>query len=710
MAIVNKIRERSGIAVAVIAIALLLFIVGGDIFSGRNSSLFGGNDNKVGEIAGKSIDYQQFAGLVEDQKQQYEMSTGRAANELELAQIRDQVWEKLIFENVYQEEFEKLGLSVTPDELRELIQGSRNMHPYVRQQFSDENGNFNKASHDQFINSAANNSMPEAQKAVWENFKKELILLRLREKYGKLVNATTYVTALEAKNEYLAQNEKASGKYLYVPFYSIQDTTVKVTDSQISDYYSSHKDEFNGYDSRSIEYVAFQVVPTKEDSAALNDDIRQLAKGLAAAPDPQAYANQNSDIRSPYLKSRNELSDAVKESLATAIQGSIIGPFKEGNVYTIHKYDGVATDSLYTVRASHILFSAPKEAPDSVRTQAKNRALEVLKQIREGADFETMARQNGQDGTAQSGGDLGSFQNNGSMVKPFETAIFGFSGTGLLPNLVETDFGYHIVKVTEPKSNQKYKLATVSKELHVGEATSNEIYQNAENLRTSVKDIKSFNEAVKKDNSLVLLTAERVAPQATAINTIQNAREIVRWAFDRNTDVGEVSDRVFMIGDTYVIAAVKAASDKDKPKAEDFKDLITYRVRNDLKGEKILAKLGDGKGEFEQVSAKYGAGALVEEADEINFFSGMLNSAGIDPVGLGVLFGQKAGKRSKPFKGETGVFIMETKAKTAAPQIADYSLYKEQVMLRLGNGQPGYMAEQLIREKADIVDNRSKIF
>ncbi len=708
MAIVNKIRERSGIAVAVIAVALLLFIVGGDIFSGR-SSLFG-DSNKVGEIAGHQIDAQQFAGLVDAQKTQYEMSTGRSANEQELAQIREQVWEKLIFENAYLGEFEKLGLTVTNEELRELIQGTKNMHPYVRQFFSDQSGAFNEAQHKEFINAAANNTLQEGQKSVWENFKKELLQVRLREKYQNLINATTYVTALEAKNEYVAQNEKADAKYLYVPFYSIQDTTVKVSDSQISDYYSAHKDEYQGYDSRSIEYVTFQVVPTKEDSAALNDEIRNLAKGLAAAQDPQAYANQNSDIRTPYLKSYSELSDVVKQSISTAIQGAIIGPFKEGNVYTIHKYEGTSTDSLYTVRASHILFRADKAAPDSVKAKAKESALAVLKQVKEGGDFATLARQYGQDGSAQQGGDLGPFQNNGQMDKTFQDATFAFSGTGVLPNLVETDFGFHIIKVTEPKSNLKYKLATVSKELSVGEASSTEVYQKADNLRASVKNLKEFTEAVKKDNSLALLTAERIAPQATSINTIQNAREIVRWAFDKNTEVGDVSETVFTIGDTYVIAAVKAASDKEDPKAEDFKDQITYKVRNDLKAEKILAKLGDGKGDLTAVANKYGAGALVEEVADINFFSGMLNSAGIDPIALGVVFGQKAGKRSKPLKGESGVFIIETLKKTAAPQIADYSIYKDQVLQRVGGGQAGFIAEQILRDKANIEDNRAKLF
>jgi peptidyl-prolyl cis-trans isomerase D len=710
MAIVNKIRERSGIAVAVIAVALLLFIVGGDIFSNNSTGLFGSSDNKLGEINGTQIDYQEFNNLVEAQKLQFQNSTGRTPSDQDISQMREQIWEKLIFENVYLEEFEKLGITVSDDELRELVQGTKNMHPYVKQQFSDQAGNFNQAQHAEFIRAYTSGSMPEAQKAMWNNFKRELIQVRLREKYSNLLNKASFITQSEIKADYVAQAEKASGKWLYVPFYSVQDSTIKVEDSEIKDYYSKHKDEFTPFDSRSLTYISFPLIPTKADSAALNVEIRNLAKGLAAATDAQVYASANTDIRTPNLKAASELSAEVKDALSKTIVGALVGPFKEGNTYSIHKYEGTTTDSLFTVRASHILIRADSTMSDSLRAAARKNAEDVLGQAKAGGDFAALARQFGTDGTAQQGGDLGSFQNNGAMVKPFENAIFAFSGTGILPSLVTTDFGYHIVKVTEAKSNIKYKLATISKELQVGEASSNEVYQKADNLRASAKTLKGLEEAAKKDNSLILLNADNVVPQATNVNTIQNARELVLWAYGKDAEEGSVADRVFVLGDNYVVAALKTSSNKDEPEAMDFKEQILVKVRNSKKGETILAKLGDGKGDLTAISKKYGAGALVEEIKEVNFFSGMLNSAGFDPIALGKLFGQKAGTRSKPFVGESGVFIMETTQKIAAPAIADYSMYKEQLKQRIGFGRNGYVGEQIIRDNAKIMDNRAKMF
>src|SRR5690606_3713577 len=132
--------------------------------------------------------------------------------------------------------------------------------------------------------------------------------------------------------------EKASGKYLYVPFYSMADSTVKISDSEIKSYYSKNTDEFNPYDSRSLVYVTFSLLPTREDSVALMNDLRELAKGMAAAEDPVAYANEHSDVRTSGVREAAEISPELKEALNNTIEGGLVGPFKEGTSYAIHKY------------------------------------------------------------------------------------------------------------------------------------------------------------------------------------------------------------------------------------------------------------------------------------------------------------------------------------------------------------------------------------
>lgn len=712
MALINKIRERSGIAVAVIAIALILFIVGGDLFygNGGGGGLFGGNKNKIGEIAGTSIDAQAFQAKLDVARTNYEQQAGRALQEQEVQQLRNQVWEQMIFDIAYKEEFEKLGLKVTPDELREMIQGTKNLSPMIKQQFTDpQTGQYDRNRHIEFINAAAGNQLPAPQKMAWDQIKESAMQQRLLEKYNALLSSSTFVTTAEAKKEYEGQVTKADAKYLYVPYFSVNDTTIKVTDSQLSDYLSKHSKEYVGYDSRSFDYVVYQVAATKEDSAALYEDIKSFAKGLASAADPQAYASANSEVRYPYERSASELSGDLKTALATAIPGAVIGPFKEGSVYSIHKFEGTTTDTAYSVRASHILIPFAAGSPDSVKAVARAQAQALLDQLKQGADFATLARTNSQDGSAQQGGDLGFFK-QGRMVKPFNDAVFGLSGTGLVPNLVETEFGYHIIKVTEPKSNLKYKVASISRELQASEATRNAIYQKAETLRSSVDSDKEFEEAIKKDPKLVMLKAEKVFPDAAAFNTIQNAREIVLWAFNDDTKVGSVSNRVFEIGDNFIVAAVKSKSEKDSPKVDDFRDALTAKVRNEIKAEQITKKLAGATGTLEQIAQKYGAGAIVEAANQISFATGLLTTPGVDPIAIGKIFSLSAGKRSKPFVGENGVFIVETTALTPAPAIADYSQYKTQVSQRAGGFGASYLANQAIRDNANIKDNRAKFF
>lgn len=703
MSIISTIREKSGIAIGVIAVSMIMFIVGGDLLSGNNA-LFGGSSQKIGEIAGNTVMYQDFNKRVEDSRTNYQAQTGRAAGDQETAQIREQAWNQLIGEYAVSKEYDALGIEVSNEELADMVQGV-NIHPLVRQQFTDpQTGQFDKNQIVQFLKSLR----PGTPQAVqWQAFEKGLADQRKQEKYFNLLRLTSYVTTAEAKRDYEAQTAKADVRYLYMPFAAIPDSTVKVEDSQLEDYLAKHKDQYKGATTRSMQYVIFPVIPTKEDSAAFKNQLTELAKNLAKAPNDSAFAALNSDTPSPYLMSPQQMPEQLKEAVKTFNVGGVYGPYREGNVYSIYKYDGTKSDTVYTVRASHILIR-PNGTTPAAKDSARQRAQNILNQIKAGSNFEAMAATNGSDGTAQQGGDLGYFKNNGQMVKPFETAVFAFNGTGLLPNLVETDYGYHVIKVTEPKSNLIYKIAAINKEIVPSEATRDEAYRKADAFAGEVKTLEQFEEALKKDKSLAALRAERVPETATNLNTLQNARELIRWAFEDKTEVGDVS-QVHEVDERYVVAVVTNATDKGDVKAGDFRDELTAKVRNELKGQQILKKLEGTNGTLEQMAQKYGAGALVEKADGITLASGLLNTAGADPVALGRAFGQKPGQKSKPFVGEGGVFVVETVAQTPAPQIADYTQYKTTGQQQAAQ-RASYYAGEAIKDAAKITDNRARFY
>ena len=705
MALITKIREKSGIAAAAIAISLIFFLIGGDIFSG-NSRFFGGSSDVVGEIGGEKINFKDFQKKVEDATQNYTQQSGRSPGEQETSQMRDQVWNQYILDLAYGKEYDALGLSVSSKELVDMVQGE-NIHPSVRQQFTNpQTGQFDKTYVIQFLKNFK--TMPVAQQQAWASFEKSLAQDRLRTKYENLIKMSTYTTNAEAQKEYSAQTAKVDAHYLYVPFYSVADSTVKVTDSQLEDYLGKHKDAFIGQNTRSIQYVTFPVIPSKQDTASFYNDIKRLAKELAITKNDSAFAMMNSDVKTPYYVTMAEIPESVKGSLGSMTPGGIYGPFKNGMSYSIYKYGGIQKDSLFTVRASHILIQAAKAAPDSVKAAARKRAEGILAQIRGGASFEAMAQQFGTDGTAQQGGDLGYFKNNGSMVKPFENAIFGFSGTGLLANIVETDFGFHIVKVTEAKTNTRYKLAAVNRTIAPSQATMDEVLRKADAFATENDTKDKFEASLKKDRTLLMLRGDKIPEGAAGFNNLQNARDIVRWAFNSDTKIGSIST-VFQNENQYIVALETGSTDKDKVKIDDFRDELTAKVRGEMKAEIITKKLSGITGTLEQMAQKYGAGALVETVTDLTLAQGVLTSAGADPTALGKAFGLKIGQKSKPFKGEAGVFVMETTKSTPAPAMADLTMYKNSSKMMAAQ-RASYYINEAIKENAKVVDNRAKFY
>jgi len=700
MALITKIRERSGLAVGIIAVSLILFIVGGDLLGGQ-STLFGGNNQKVGEIAGQDIEYQDFNLKVDELRAQFEQQAGRAPAEQDMTQIREQAWNQFLFDIAYQKEFDKLGLKVSPEELVDMVQGS-NISPQVRQAFTNpQTGVFDKNQIINYLKGLRN--LPPQQQAAWANFEKNLSQDRMREKYENMLRVSVFATTAEAQKEYQAQTGKADVKFLFVPYYAINDTTVKVSDSQLSGYLSKHKDEYPGADTRSLQYVTFSVAPSKEDSASLYTEIKTLARGLGAAQSDSSFAQINSDVRVPLYMTLGEMPEQLQQSVNTFSPGGIYGPFREGSTYFIYKYGGTKRDTSFTVRASHILI---RSGTDSL--QAEQKANDLLKQIQGGASFEALAQANSADGSAQNGGDLGYFKNNGQMVKPFEKPVFDFNGEGLLPRVVKTDFGYHIIKITEPKTNLLYRIAGIGKAITPSQVTRDEGLRKADQFASEARTKAEFEAKVKEDKSMVMATAERIPEGANNINALTEARQLVRWAFDDKQDVGDVSEP-FEVGDQYVVAALTGKTEKNNVKAEDYKQELTAKIRNNLKAEQIIAKLGSNSGSLEAIAQKYGAGALVETATDISLATGFLRSAGVDPTALGTAFGLKPGKRSKPFAGEAGVLIMETTKLTPAGTVADYAQYKNLIQQNTVSRTSFYINEA-IKEASKVEDRRAKFF
>ncbi|MFD2246688.1 peptidylprolyl isomerase [Pontibacter ruber] len=703
MALINKIREKSGWAVGLIAAGLGLFIVGGDLVGG-NSKLFGNDATIVGEIAGEEVDYQEFDAIFQQVKANYEGQIGRAANEGELAMVREQAWNQLIFKIALQKEYDRLGLEVTEEELADMVQGN-NIHPSVKQAFTNpQTGEFDRNQVVQYLQNL-DQMGPEAR-PMWTNFEQSLFADRLQAKYANLLAKSVYVTNAEAKDYYNAQNASANLKLLYVPYFSIADSAVKVTDDQLKDYYNRNKELYKVEEGRSIEYVTIPVSASTEDKTYIEQEVKTLTQQFAQATNDSAFVNTNSDVpfNGTYLTA-GELPEQLRNSLPLE-KGKVYGPFTQGQTLSVFKVVDAKEGAASTVRASHILIKPENDTPEA-KAAALAKANDVLAQIKKGADFAQMAAQYGTDGTASVGGDLGYFS-EGKMVPAFEKAVFGASSVGLLPNPVETEYGYHIIKITAPKTKQTYKIAAVQRNIEASETTRDAAYAVADELSGTSGSLEEFRSNVAKNKSLAKEEAANIGKNNILVNNLNNARELVRWAYSKDTEIGDVSP-VFEIEDQFVVATLTGSREKGYAKVEDIKEELTAAVRNEVKAKQIIAKLENAKGSLDEIAAKYGPDALIRTADNTSFGSGIIAGVGVEPVAVGKAFGLKPGGRTGAFEGQGGVVMLELVQLNKAPETKDLAAVKQQLSTaRTTRAQSN--AFEAIKEKANITDNRVKFF
>ncbi|MBD2769186.1 SurA N-terminal domain-containing protein [Hymenobacter sp. BT664] len=707
MALINTIREKSGVAVGLVAVGMLLFIVGGDLVGGKNR-LFNRNDQVVGEVAGEKVELNDYNNALEQAKQAFAAQQQRQPDDQAMGYLRDQAWNQTLYRLAFKPEWEKLGLTVSDDELVDMVQGD-NINPGIKQAFTDKaTGQFDKARLIEYLKNL--DKLPPENQAAWHNFEANLPAERLANKYNALLKNSVYVTTAEAKRYDANQNTKATVKYLYVPYSTISDSAVKVTDAQLQAYLDKNQGKYKVEEGRSVEYISVPVVASKEDSAAVKSSIAELATQFASAPVDSLFVMQNSE--QPYNKafrSPADLPEELRKQLPLT-QGKVYGPYAEAGTYSLYKVTGVGTGKQSAARASHILIKAEGPTPEA-KAAAKAKAQDILKKIKGGADFAALARQFGTDGTKDQGGDLGWF-GQGRMVPEFEKAIFSATAPGLLPNVVETSFGYHVIKITAAPTKQTYQVAEVKKTIAPSDATRDVAYAKAQQLKGEATDLESFRKLVTKDKTLVKQEAKNLDRGARSVNNLQNARDLVRWAFGFNqngneTKVGDISE-VYEMGDQYVIAALTDQRPKGVATVASLRPELSALVRNEEKAKQIIAKLPKA-GSLEEMAAKYGSTAQVGTAPGVVLGQGSIPNVGFEPLAVGKAYALKPGQKSAPIQGEQGVLVVELVNVAPAAPTANLKAVQQQLAQQRAQQQDGKIYEA-IKAHANVKDNRTKFF
>ncbi|MBC6365490.1 peptidylprolyl isomerase [Algoriphagus sp. AK58] len=702
MALIKQIRQRTGLAIGVIAGGLILFLLGGDLLS-PNSTLLNTNKNIVGEIAGEEITLEEFAQKVEEFKISFQQRTGRVPSEPEMVSVREQAWQAMIVERVFDEEYEKLGLKVSNEELIDMVQG-KNIVPELRAQLTNpQTGQFDKTQLISFLQSLE--TADPAQQAAWAQQEKLFVQARNRVKYDNLLATSEYATTAEAKLEHKSANTVAEASVLFVPYYVIPDGEVTIQDSELSAYLSKNQEKFKVGNSANLEYVSFSILPSGEDSAAVISRITELTEGLKTSDNDSAFVSQNSELQFPYATygPGDQLPASLTTNVTSFTKGETYGPFVTANSsYVTYKisdqYEGAPK-----MRASHILFST-EGMDDAGKASVKEQAESVLADIKANGNFAAAARQYGQDGTAQNGGDLGWFA-KADFVEPFANAVYAAKSTGLLPNLVETEYGYHIIEVTEMPNSTYTKVAALELELVASDVTRNDAFRNADSFAAESGNRNEFTENAT-DKGYRILQANNVDAASRNINNITNAREVVIWAFG-DASVGEVSP-VFELDNSYVIATLVSRKEEGQAKLEDVKDQVKQLVMNDKKAAMIQEKLA-GKTTLEEMKAVF-PDASLNDVPGLRLSTSVIPGIGFAPKAIGSIFGLKSnGQITKPVQEDIGVVVGRLNTLTPATEIGDYTSYQAQLS-QAASQRMAYQIMMALQELANVKDYRYKYF
>lgn len=671
MAVLENIRKRTTVLILIIGLALFAFVISG-VFTSSN---FGGEKvgSSVAVINGEDISIDEF-------RREVEVASNRVGPTASSMQVVNQVWENKVRKTILGEQFEDLGIGIEQDQIVDFL---RTTGYAQNPQFQDQNGQFDANMFKQTVADWKVNN--PAQYEAWLQTEDEIVQLAKEQTYFNMVRAGVGATLKEGELDYKLANEKMDIKYVRVPYTSIADSTISVSKSEIADYVSKHKEEYKQDPARDLQYVYFQEKPSEADQTAIKDEITKLLddtieynsqtdrndtiRGFRNTKDVTAFLDRYSDTKfDTIFKAKKNLPSSVADTLMSLNVGQIYGPYKDGDSYKISKM--IARKPNGSVKASHILLAytgATRANPDVTRTkeEAEAKAKELLREAKKsGVVFSTLARDNSDGPSAPNGGDLGYFQ-RGVMVPAFND--FAFENSEGSIGMVETDFGFHVIKIDDKED--VVQIATVSREIVASEETINTLFTSATKFEMETTDDESAFSTLAKKDEYVVRPVNKIKALDENLPGLTNQRNIVQWAFNGDTKVGDV--KRFNINNGYAVVQLTGSYAEGVMSAEDASVLVLPIIRKERKAAQIIAA---NKGKDMSTIASDN-GVSISNASALTVKSPTIPGAGSEPVVVGTAYGMNAGATSGLIQGNTGVFKIEIVKKTEAPKLDNYSVY-----------------------------------
>lgn len=696
MAAIGKIREQSTLLLIIIGGAMVAFVLG-DLFSNRGRAP---EDQYVGEVFGEDINLVEYEQRVEEQKQSM-ASIGQPLSSAQTQQIRNQVWNDMVQEKIMYTEMNKLGMRLSQDEFDDIRFGEN-----IRSDFKT-NQNFQNPQTGQFDPRQVQNyfSMMQQQYPLYyESQVNRIVNERLYEKYNNMVKEGQYVNTLEAKDEYYRQKQTVNFSYVSKEFASVTDSTVDITESDLRAYYDKHDDEdrFDREAMVTIDYVVFDVDPTAEDESEIKLDLAELIPDFENARNDSTFIMKYSSSKNPATV---DLDAGADEDLQTMIdnasEGDVIGPYKtDGSSFAIAKI--ISKGEKEQASARHILLSKQNEPDMEVLNE---RADSIVKAIKSGADFVEMVNKFSDDpGSIDNGGKYDWFGRE-RMVEPFSDAAFD-EPIGSL-NVVETDYGVHIVEPLDRRTVNVVEAKVVTEEIEPSSNTFGNVYEEANVFSLEAENNEDFYE-LADEKGLEVKNATDLTAQTRNIPGLANSVEGIRWAHNRDkTEVGDVS-QPFEFDRKIIVAKLTNRTEAGVASFENVKDEIRPEVIKEKKVEMFTNEM-EGKSLQELVEEQ---GLEQKQAVNVSEKRPSLPGAGAEQYVVGYALSMSEGDVSPPLEGNRGVYVIKLNNKTEVDPLDDYQTYGEELLTNEQNSVKTYQigVYRALRDEANVKDERGRVY
>ena len=694
MSIIQNIRERGAwIMFGIIALALIAFILQDGI--GKKSGPE--NLSVLGNVNGHEINKIDFEEKLDAQVQNY------AAQGIKREQIIGFLWNQEVDRLLFKSEEEKLGITVGTKELSDVLFGDES--PF-KQEFTDKTtGEFKVNDARQAVAQIKKSKNNDQIKQIEKFYIEPSIENRLRNKYQALVIRGVQLPRWLSDKQFAENNEISNISFVSVPYNSIVDSTVKVSNDEIETYIKANGAAYqNEETTKNIGFVSFAATPSSQDTSAVLNQLLELKENFRNSTDVVTFLNKvGTEI--PYYDSyisKSAIQVPQKDSILSVGNSGVYGPYVDGKIVTISKLVGAAQwpDSA-SVRHILIATTNPQNG-QTIREDslAKKLADSISLAIRGGASFDELVQKYSDDqGSKATGGKFEMFP-QAKMILPFND--FSFSNSVGTKGVVKTDFGYHFIEILKqtPRTTA-YKVAYLSKPLLPSAETINTASTAAAQFARSSKDQKAFNTNAVKINKQVL-PASGIKENDFEINGIGESRSLVRWVYEKK--VNDVSDP-FEIGDNYIVAVITAEEKAGLMSVDVARPQVEGIIKDQKKAEIIKSAFKGNSLDTYAASGK----TIIQNADSLGFAYSMIPNVGNEPKIIGAAFNKSLlNKVSDPIAGNTGVFVISVKTITAKQATQDPIMFKDENLQRVRSLL--YRTNVGLKKVASITDNRSKAY